>query len=127
MIAGGAGGGGDIASGGSSGGGIIEMNEIGHKVATPPKTTTVEKLKRRFKETFFPDDPFRQFKGKSSRTKWILGAQYIFPLLQWVPEYSFKLFKSDFVSGLTIASLAIPQGISYAKLAKLPPIIGLCT
>ncbi|KMZ74888.1 putative sulfate transporter 3.3 [Zostera marina] len=125
MIAGGAGGGGDIAAGGSSGGRIIEMIEIGHKVATPPKTTTVEKLKRRFKETFFPDDPFRQFKGKSSRTKWILGAQYIFPLLQWVPEYSFKLFKSDFVSGLTIASLAIPQGISYAKLAKLPPIIGL--
>lgn len=114
------------AGGVSDGHGIVEMNEIGHKVATPPETTTLEKLKIRFKETFFPDDPFRQFKGQSSKTRWILAAQYIFPIVQWVPEYSLGLFKSDLVSGLTIASLAIPQGISYAKLAKLPPIIGLC-
>ncbi|KAK1399088.1 Sulfate transporter 3.1 [Heracleum sosnowskyi] len=31
----------------------------------------------------------------------------------------------DLIAGITIASLAIPQGISYAKLANLPPIIGL--
>ncbi|MBA0730779.1 hypothetical protein Golax_020393, partial [Gossypium laxum] len=31
----------------------------------------------------------------------------------------------DVLAGITITSLAIPQGISYAKLADLPPIIGL--
>ncbi|KAF9673994.1 hypothetical protein SADUNF_Sadunf10G0081600 [Salix dunnii] len=96
-----------------------------HKVAPPPHRSTIQKLKSRLKETFFPDDPLRQFKGQPLEKKWILAAQYIFPILQWGPNYSFKLFKSDFVSGLTIASLAIPQGISYAKLASLPPIVGL--
>lgn len=96
-----------------------------HKVVPPPHRSTWEKLKTRLKETFFPDDPLRQFQGQTTKTKWILGAQYVFPILQWGPNYSFQLLKSDVVSGLTIASLAIPQGISYAKLANLPPIVGL--
>ncbi|GJZ73637.1 probable sulfate transporter 3.3, partial [Tanacetum coccineum] len=96
-----------------------------HKVETPPKRSSLQKLKNRLKETFFPDDPLRQFKGQSIKQKWLLGFQYIFPILQWGPQYNLNLFKSDVVSGLTIASLAIPQGISYAKLANLPPIVGL--
>lgn len=96
-----------------------------HRVAPPPHRSTLEKLRTRLKETFFPDDPLRQFKGQSWKVKLILGAQYIFPILEWGPKYSLTLLKSDIVSGLTIASLAIPQGISYAKLANLPPIVGL--
>ncbi|KAH9794716.1 putative sulfate transporter 3.3 [Citrus sinensis] len=96
-----------------------------HRVVPPRHKSTIEKLKTRLKETFFPDDPLRQFKGQPLGKKWILAAQYIFPILEWGPNYSFKLFKSDIISGLTIASLAIPQGISYAKLANLPPIVGL--
>lgn len=96
-----------------------------HKVETPPKRSSLQKLKNRLKETFFPDDPLRQFKGQSTKQKWLLGFQYIFPILQWGPDYNLNLLKSDVVSGLTIASLAIPQGISYAKLANLPPIVGL--
>lgn len=96
-----------------------------HKVVPPPHRSTFEKLKTRLKETFFPDDPLRQFKGQTGKMRFILGAQYVFPILQWGTNYSFQLFKSDVVSGLTIASLAIPQGISYAKLANLPPIVGL--
>ncbi|KAA8532568.1 hypothetical protein F0562_032616 [Nyssa sinensis] len=96
-----------------------------HKVVPPPHRSTIQKLKTRLKETFFPDDPLRQFKGQILKKKWILAAQYIFPILQWGPNYSLKLLKSDIVAGLTIASLAIPQGISYAKLANLPPIVGL--
>eukprot|EP00268_Persea_americana_P049991 TRINITY_DN5403_c0_g1_i4.p1 TRINITY_DN5403_c0_g1~~TRINITY_DN5403_c0_g1_i4.p1 ORF type:complete len:634 (+),score=107.47 TRINITY_DN5403_c0_g1_i4:242-2143(+) len=96
-----------------------------HKVILPPPKSTLDKLKAKLKEIFFPDDPLRQFQGQSLKRKWLLGAQYIFPILQWGPNYSLKLFKSDVVSGLTIASLAIPQGISYAKLANLTPIVGL--
>ncbi|MCD7453923.1 putative sulfate transporter 3.3 [Datura stramonium] len=96
-----------------------------HKVVSPPRRSSLQKLKNRLKETFFPDDPLRQFKGQPLKQKLILGAQYVFPILEWGPNYSFNLFKSDIVSGLTIASLAIPQGISYAKLANLPPIVGL--
>ena len=95
-------------------------------VALPPRRSTLEKLKLRLKETFFPDEPLRQFKNQPWKSRVILGAQYIFPVLEWAPQYTLQLLKSDVVSGLTIASLAIPQGISYAKLASLPPIVGLC-
>jgi sulfate transporter 3 len=90
-----------------------------HQVVPPPHKSTLHKLKIRLKETFFPDDPLRQFKGKSLKTKMILGAKYFFPILQWGSNYSFKLFKSDFISGLTIASLAIPQ-VCQKKKISLP-------
>ncbi|KAG2409237.1 sulfate transporter 3.3 [Vigna angularis] len=96
-----------------------------HKVVPPPYKSSFQKFFAKVKEILFPDDPLRQFKGEPLQRKLILGAQYLFPLLQWVPTYNLKLFKSDLISGLTIASLAIPQGISYAKLANLPPIFGL--
>lgn len=96
-----------------------------HKVAAQPAQSTASKMKEKVKETFFPDDPFRSFKGQPLSAKWLMAVKYLFPILEWVPGYSFSLFKSDLVAGLTIASLAIPQGISYAKLANLPPIIGL--
>ncbi|KAH6781418.1 sulfate transporter 3 [Perilla frutescens var. hirtella] len=96
-----------------------------HQVRLPPPTTTVQKLRHRLSEIFFPDDPLHRFKDQTSFRKFVLGLQFFFPIFQWAPNYSFKLLKSDVVSGLTIASLAIPQGISYAKLANLPPIIGL--
>ncbi|BBG94556.1 sulfate transporter 91, partial [Prunus dulcis] len=94
-----------------------------HKVVPPPHRSTLQKLMARLKETFFPDDPLHQFKGQPPKKQWILGAQYVFPILEWGPTYSFKLLKSDIISGVTIASLAIPQGISYAKLANLPAIV----
>ncbi|KAK3141304.1 hypothetical protein QOZ80_4BG0332100 [Eleusine coracana subsp. coracana] len=96
-----------------------------HKVSPPPPQSTVSKLKVRLKETLFPDDPFRGFKGQPTGVQWLLAVKYLFPILEWLPAYSLSLFKSDLIAGLTIASLAIPQGISYAKLASLPPIIGL--
>ncbi|KAL4195446.1 hypothetical protein AMTRI_Chr05g64660 [Amborella trichopoda] len=96
-----------------------------HKVPTPPSKTTFEVLKIRFSDIFFPENPLKQFKNQSVCRKWVLAIQYLFPIFQWGPNYSLKLLRSDIVSGFTIASLAIPQGISYAKLANLPPIIGL--
>ncbi|KAI3720115.1 hypothetical protein L6452_21025 [Arctium lappa] len=104
---------------------VVEIAMEIHKVESPPKRSSFQKLMNRLKETFFPDDPLRQFKGQPTHQKWILAFQYIFPILQWGPHYNLNLLKSDVVSGLTIASLAIPQGISYAKLANLPPIVGL--
>ncbi|RRT74396.1 hypothetical protein B296_00027822 [Ensete ventricosum] len=96
-----------------------------HKVPAPQDNPTLQSLKQRLSEVFFPDDPLHQFKNKSSFRKLVLALQYLFPIFQWGSEYSLHLLKSDAISGVTIASLAIPQGISYAKLAGLPPIIGL--
>ncbi|XP_014504119.1 probable sulfate transporter 3.5 [Vigna radiata var. radiata] len=85
-----------------------------------------EKLKASLKEALFPDDPFRQFKNEEKKTRRVLkGVQYFIPIFEWLPTYNWRLFCSDLIAGLTISSLAIPQGISYAKLADLPPLIGL--
>jgi len=96
------------------------------EVMVPPPRSARHRLKEAVKEVLFPDDPLREIRKQSSVSrKLLMGFQYLFPVLQWAPKYSFHLFKSDVISGITIASLAIPQGISYAKLAHLPPIIGL--
>ncbi|XP_059457464.1 probable sulfate transporter 3.4 [Corylus avellana] len=96
-----------------------------HDVRLPPEKTTLHKLKHRISEIFFPDDPLYRFKNQTWLNKFILSLQFFFPIFQWGSEYNVPLLRSDIISGLTIASLAIPQGISYAKLANLPPIVGL--
>ncbi|KAD2806191.1 hypothetical protein E3N88_39568 [Mikania micrantha] len=96
-----------------------------HNVCLPPQKSTLQKLRHRLSEVFFPDDPLHGFKNQSRLRKLVLALQFFMPIFEWAPNYSFTLLRSDVVSGLTIASLAIPQGISYAKLANLPPIIGL--
>ncbi|KAF8392335.1 hypothetical protein HHK36_022677 [Tetracentron sinense] len=99
--------------------------ESAHRVAIPPPQPFFKTFKTSLKETFFPDDPLRQFKNQPPSRRFKLGLQYFLPILEWAPRYTFDFFKSDLISGITIASLAVPQGISYAKLANLPPILGL--
>ncbi|KAJ3702467.1 hypothetical protein LUZ61_006172 [Rhynchospora tenuis] len=96
-----------------------------HRVPLPPERPFLDTFRANLKETFFPDDPFRQFKNERGSRRVVSALQYFLPILEWAPKYSFGLFKSDLIAGITIASLAIPQGISYAKLANLPPILGL--
>ncbi|XP_057504848.1 probable sulfate transporter 3.4 [Actinidia eriantha] len=96
-----------------------------HRVCLPPHKTTLQKFRDRVSEIFLPDDPLHRFKNQTWIRKLVLGLQFFFPVFQWGPSYGLNLLRSDMISGLTIASLAIPQGISYAKLANLPPIIGL--
>lgn len=80
-----------------------------HNVCLPPKKTTFQKLKHRLSDIFFPDDPLHGFKNQTWCKKLVLGLQSLFPICQWGLHYNLKLFRSDIISGLTIASLAIPQ------------------
>lgn len=96
-----------------------------HRVEIPPAQPFFKSLQNTVKETLFPDDPLRQFKNQTPLRKFILGIQYFFPIFEWGSRYNFGFFKADLIAGITIASLAIPQGISYAKLGNLPPILGL--
>ncbi len=49
----------------------------------------------------------------------------IFPFLGWFKGYSAKSFQIDFMAGLTVALVLIPQSMAYAQLAGLPPYYGL--
>lgn len=89
--------------------GSVEDRPLVHKVGNPPRLSVTSQVVNTVKETMFPDDPFRQFKGQTKKRKWILAIQYVFPILEWLPKYKLNLLKGDIIAGLTIASLAIPQ------------------
>ncbi|KAI3872943.1 hypothetical protein MKW92_002847 [Papaver armeniacum] len=97
------------------------------KVAVPPKQNLLKDIKSTTKEFFFSDEPLRPFKNQTIARKFLIGLQTIFPILEWGREYTLSKFKNDFVAGVTIASLSIPQDIGYSKLANLEPHYGLYT
>ncbi|XP_042016672.1 low affinity sulfate transporter 3-like [Salvia splendens] len=59
------------------------------------------------------------------RSKLLVFLEGLFPILKWGRNYKATKFKNDLLSGLTLASLCIPQSIGYANLAKLDPQYGL--
>lgn len=47
------------------------------------------------------------------------------PVVQWLPRYSPRWIFSDFIAGVTVGLLMIPQALAYAALAGLPMQVGL--
>ncbi|GMM29272.1 hypothetical protein DAMA08_019880 [Martiniozyma asiatica (nom. inval.)] len=51
----------------------------------------------------------------------------LFPVFDWIFHYPFqpKWYISDFIAGITVAIVLVPQAMSYATLAGLPAVYGL--
>jgi sulfate permease, SulP family len=49
----------------------------------------------------------------------------IFPFLAWFEKYDMQALRADFMSGLTVALVLVPQSMAYAQLAGLPAYYGL--
>jgi MFS superfamily sulfate permease-like transporter len=49
----------------------------------------------------------------------------IFPFIGWLKGYNIKNFQIDFIAGLTVALVLIPQSMAYAQLAGMPSYYGL--
>ncbi len=47
------------------------------------------------------------------------------PFLNWFENYNLNTLKIDFIAGLTVALVLIPQSMAYAQLAGLPAYYGL--
>lgn len=47
------------------------------------------------------------------------------PAFDWLPNYNRSDFSGDLSAGLIVAIMLIPQGMAYAMLAGLDPVIGL--
>uniref|UniRef100_A0ACD5XX19 Uncharacterized protein n=1 Tax=Avena sativa TaxID=4498 RepID=A0ACD5XX19_AVESA len=107
---------------------VMQMQavDVPARVPVPAARPFLQTLGVNLKETFFPDDPFRAVAREDGRCRRAAAAlRYLFPCLEWLPSYTLGALRSDLIAGVTVASLAVPQGISYAKLADLPPIMGL--
>jgi SulP family sulfate permease len=53
-----------------------------------------------------------------------MNPQKLFPFLAWLP-FQRDTLKADFMAGLTVALVLVPQSMAYAQLAGLPPYYGL--
>ncbi|VEF47641.1 sulfate transporter [Bacillus freudenreichii] len=49
----------------------------------------------------------------------------LIPALDWISNYDRKNLSGDLSAGIIVAVMLIPQGMAYAMLAGLPPVIGL--
>ncbi len=49
----------------------------------------------------------------------------IFPFLDWFRELTPETIRTDFMAGLTVALVLVPQSMAYAQLAGLPAYYGL--
>ena len=47
------------------------------------------------------------------------------PFLKWYEGYNYRTFRFDFIAGITVALVLIPQSMAYAQLAGLPAYYGL--
>ncbi|CAB3371983.1 Hypothetical predicted protein [Cloeon dipterum] len=56
-------------------------------------------------------------------SKW---AKQTLPVLDWVPKYDWKVDgPCDLIAGITVGIMHIPQGLGYALLANVPPVVGI--
>jgi len=51
--------------------------------------------------------------------------QTVIPALEWLKDYKLSDLKNDLTAGTIVAILLVPQGMAYAMLAGLPPVMGL--
>lgn len=62
-------------------------------------------------------------KKQNSQKVGVIGR--LFPFLLWFRGYNRIQFRLDFISGLTVALVLVPQSMAYAQLAGLPAYYGL--
>ena len=64
-------------------------------------------------------------KAGTSRWRQRLAPRRVIPVFEWLPGYNRRTFAADLGAGLTVGAVLIPQGMAYALVAGLPPVVGL--
>ena len=57
--------------------------------------------------------------------RWQINWKSRIPIVKWLPIYSLHAFQCDFIAGITVALMVIPQALAYAVIAGLPTQYGL--
>ena len=54
-------------------------------------------------------------------------AQRLLPILRWLPSYRREWLLPDVLGGLAVWAVMVPEGMAYAGIVGVPPIMGLYT
>lgn len=54
-----------------------------------------------------------------------LELSKLFPARKWLSQYQLPSLKSDLIAACIVLAMLVPQGMAYAMLAGLPPIMGI--
>src|SRR5215467_2299964 len=54
-------------------------------------------------------------------------AQRLFPVFRWLPAYRREWLLPDALAGLAVWAVIVPEGMAYAGIVGVPPIVGLYT
>src|SRR5215472_17164085 len=54
-------------------------------------------------------------------------AKQFFPILGWLPAYRRDWLLPDSLAGLAVWAVMVPEGMAYAGIVGVPPIMGLYT
>ena len=83
-----------------------------------------------YRKLFYYDEPKKLPFIKKLKTTIKCDKQIIFnifPILKWLPKYKKTDLVSDIIAGLTVGVMHIPQGMAYALLGGVPPVVGIYT
>jgi SulP family sulfate permease len=54
-------------------------------------------------------------------------ARRLLPVLSWLPDYRRDWLLADILAGLAVWAVMVPEGMAYAGILGVPPIMGLYT
>ncbi|CDI84787.1 hypothetical protein EPH_0013230 [Eimeria praecox] len=92
---------------------------------TQRKTMTEDDIHRDFSSPEEKNSPLRRLWGRARRFSILGCVQSVIPLQEVLRTYKWNYLLPDIFSGISEGVMAIPQGMSYAMLARLPPQMGL--
>jgi sulfate permease, SulP family len=55
------------------------------------------------------------------------AAHRLLPILDWIPAYRRDWLRPDFLAGIALWAVMVPEGMAYSGIVGVPPIMGLYT
>src|SRR5262245_17457028 len=66
-------------------------------------------------------------KAQTTPSHPVSNAWRLLPILGWLPAYQRDWLLADFLAGLAVWAVMVPEGMAYAGIVGVPPIMGLYT
>jgi solute carrier family 26 (sodium-independent sulfate anion transporter), member 11 len=119
----------------------VSWTKVGHRLARVLginlyyRNPTGEQVTRG-ESTYSVDTADTYVEGEPTTLEWLhdimpngqIALNYVhnlFPFTKWILRYNAQWFLGDFIAGVTVGCVVVPQSMAYAKLAELPVQFGL--